>query len=47
MPKSLRKYVRKEKAKIRRKFFDLEEQKRQIEKLYQKIGFSRRPAEKN
>ena len=38
LPKSLRKYIRQEKARIRREFFfDLEEQKRQIEELYRKI----------
>lgn len=37
LPKSLRKYLRKEKARIRREIFDLKKQKEEIEKLYQKI----------
>lgn len=37
LPKGWRKYIRQEKARIRREFFfDLEEQKRQIEELYKK-----------
>ncbi len=34
IPNSTRKHIRKEKARIRRTVFDLEEQKKQIEKLY-------------
>jgi hypothetical protein len=35
IPNSMRKYIRKEKARIRRTVVDVEEQKKQIEKLYQ------------
>lgn len=37
LPKSLRKYIRQEKARIRQKFLDSEEQEKQISELYQKI----------
>ena len=37
MPKSLRKYIRQEKARIRREVFDLKEQEKLINELYQKI----------
>jgi len=37
LPKSLRKYIRKEKARIRREVLDLKEQERLIQKLYEKI----------
>lgn len=37
MPKSLRKYIRKEKARIRREILDLGEQQKQIQELYQKL----------
>lgn len=37
LPKSIRKFIRKEKAKIRREIKDLEEQKRHISQLYQKF----------
>jgi len=36
LPKSLRKYIRKEKARIRREVLDLKEQERLIQELYQK-----------
>jgi len=36
LPKSLRKFIRKEKARIRREVFDLKEQEKQIQELYQK-----------
>lgn len=36
-PKSLRKFIRKEKARIRREVLDLKEQERLISELYQKI----------
>ncbi len=36
-PKSLRKYIRKEKARIRREISDVEKQKQLIQELYQKI----------
>lgn len=35
LPKSLRKYIRKEKARIRREVLDLKEQERLINELYQ------------
>lgn len=35
MPRSLKKYIRKEKAKIRREVFDIEKQKELINKLYE------------
>lgn len=38
LSKSLRKYIRKEKAKIRRQFLDKEEQKKQIQLLYERIN---------
>lgn len=37
MPKSIRKHIRKEKARIRQEVFDVEEQKRLINELYQKF----------
>ncbi len=37
LPKSIRKYIRKEKARIRREVLDLKEQKRLINELYQKF----------
>lgn len=37
LPKSLRKFIRKEKARIRREVFDLKEQERLIQQLYQKF----------
>jgi len=37
LPKSIRKYVRKEKARIRREVFDLGKEKKLINELYQKI----------
>lgn len=36
LPKSIRRFIRKEKARIRREVFDLEEQKKLINQLYQK-----------
>jgi len=38
LPKSLRKFLRKKKAEIRREVFDKKEQERLIEELYQKLG---------
>ncbi|XOB40168.1 MAG: hypothetical protein ACKKMR_02460 [Candidatus Nealsonbacteria bacterium] len=46
LPKSLRKYVRREKARIRREVWDLKEQEKLIEQLYQKI-FKRYIIKKN
>jgi len=37
LPKSLRKYIRKEKARIRREVLDIKEQKRLIQELYKKF----------
>ena len=37
LSKSVRKYIRKEKARIRREVFDLEEQKKLINQLCQKF----------
>jgi len=37
LPKSIRKYIRKEKARIRREISDLKEQERLIKELYQKF----------
>ena len=37
LPKSIRKYIRKEKARIRKEILDLKEQERLIQELYQKI----------
>jgi len=38
MPKSVRKYIRREKARIRRQFFDVKEQEELIKKLYQRFS---------
>lgn len=37
MPNSIRKHIRREKARIRREFLDIKEQKEQINKLYDKF----------
>jgi len=37
IPKGLKKHLRKEKARIRREFADLQEQKQQIKDLYTQI----------
>ena len=37
LPKSIRKYIRKEKARIRREVFDLKEQEKLINQLYERI----------
>ena len=37
LPKGLRKYIRKEKARIRREVLNLKEQEKLIQELYQKI----------
>ena len=37
LPKSLRKFIRKEKARIRREVLDLKEQEKQIKQLYEKF----------
>jgi len=38
IPKSLRKFIRLEKSRIRREVLDIKEQKRLISELYQKIS---------
>lgn len=37
MPKSLRKFIRKEKARIRREVLDMKEQEKLISELYQRL----------
>jgi len=37
LPQSMRKYIRKEKARIRREFVTVKEQEEQIAKLYERI----------
>jgi len=37
LPRSVRKYIRKEKVRIRREVLNLEEQKRQIKEIYKKF----------
>jgi hypothetical protein len=37
LPKSIRKYIRKEKARIRKEILDLKKQEEEIKKLYQKF----------
>ena len=37
LPKSIRKYIRKEKARIRREVLDIKEQERLISELYKKF----------
>jgi len=37
MPKSLRKYIRREKARIRREVLDIKEQEKLIQELYKKL----------
>lgn len=44
LPKSIRKFIRKEKARIRREVLDLKEQEKLISELYKK--FLKIPAEK-
>ncbi len=38
LPKSIRKYIRKEKARIRREVSDIEKQKKLINEIYQKLN---------
>jgi len=42
LPKSLRKYIRREKARIRREVLNLREQEKLIQELYQKIASEQR-----
>ena len=37
LPRSLRKFIRQEKARIRREVLDLKEQEKQIQQLYQRF----------
>ncbi len=37
LPKSLRKFIRREKARIRRDVLDVKEQEKQIQEIYQKF----------
>ncbi len=37
LPKSVKKYIRREKARIRRQFFDVKEQEKLIQELYQRF----------
>lgn len=37
MPNSIKKYIRSEKARIRRESFSLKEQKEKVDKLYQRL----------
>lgn len=41
LPKSLRKYIRQEKARIRRETSDIKKQKELIDELYKKIPLTR------
>ena len=45
MPNSIRKYIRKEKARIRREILDIKEQEELINKLYNKV--SKNPSSPN
>lgn len=38
LSRSIRKYIRQEKARIRREIFDMDKQKEEIEKLYVRLG---------
>jgi len=46
LPKSVRKYLRRKKACIRREIFDVEEQEKLIKELYQKL-LSRNSSKQN
>jgi len=39
LPKSVRKFIRREKSRIRREVLDLKEQERLIQQLYEKLGY--------
>jgi len=41
LPKSIRKYIRREKARLRREILDTAEQKRKIDQIYRKPGLAR------
>jgi len=38
LPKSLRKYIRQEKARLRRQILDLSAQEKQIKEMYKRLG---------
>jgi hypothetical protein len=38
LPKSIRKYIRREKARLRREVLDLEEQRKRIREMYEKMA---------
>lgn len=41
LPRGIRKYIRREKARIHREVFDIKEQERLIKKLYEKFSHSK------
>lgn len=41
LPKSIRKYIRQEKARLRWQVLDLREQKKRIEEIYKKLGIKK------
>jgi len=43
LSRGIRKYIRREKARIRREVFDLEKQKELIRELYAKVGIENYP----
>lgn len=42
LSKGIRKYIRKEKARIRREILDIEEQERSVKELYERLGIKRK-----
>ena len=45
LPKSIRKHIRKEKARIRREVLNLEERRKLIDELYRKFSKSKKESE--
>lgn len=43
LPSSIRKFIRREKNRIRREYFGLGEQQKKVEELYKRFGFSMKP----
>lgn len=41
LPKSIKKYIRQEKARIRREVLDIEEQEKLIKELYRRFGVAK------
>jgi hypothetical protein len=41
LPKGIRKYIRQEKARLRREILNVAEQKKKIDQIYQKLGLER------